>query len=238
MAEQTDVGTAALLYHRLSSYGWMDEPPVLAPGGKPVAELETLTVPAPDPTLPAALESVLRRRVSRRDFTGAPLDRDRLLFALWCGYGRTGTGDLERRTAPSAGGVFPLELVVGAINIDGADPGWYRFRPADGGLEPAGPTGDLGALFRTRHVPFDRAAAVVFLTADLPPMLRRYGDRGYRFALLEAGHVAQNLLLACAATGLGAVALGGFDDELAGDTVPAAAPGASPLYAVVLGSVS
>ena len=94
MAEQLhelDVGTAALLYHRLSSYGWMDEPPVLAPGGQPVAELEALAVPPPDPTLPAALESVLRRRVSRRDFTGAPLGlkaRGRGGVAGWSGTRR------------------------------------------------------------------------------------------------------------------------------------------------------
>lgn len=240
MAEQTgelEVGAAALMYHRLSSYGWMDEPPVLAPGGVPNAVLDTLTVPPPDPELPAAFEAVLRRRVSRRDFTGAPVALDRLKFALWCGYGRTDGGGLEHRTTPSAGGVYPLELVVGVVNVDGARPGWYRFRPADGELEWAGPASDTGELFRTRHVPFDRAAAVVFLTADLSPMLHRYGERGYRFTLLEAGHVAQNLLLACAATGLGAVALGGFDDELTGEVLPASVAGASPLYTVVLGNV-
>jgi SagB-type dehydrogenase family enzyme len=41
----------------------------------------------------------------------------------------------------------------------------------------------------------------------------KYGARAYRFALMEAGHVGQNLLLAAAALGLGAVPLGGFYDR-------------------------
>jgi SagB-type dehydrogenase family enzyme len=41
----------------------------------------------------------------------------------------------------------------------------------------------------------------------------KYGQRAYRFTLLEAGHVAQNALLAAAALGLAAVPLGGFYDR-------------------------
>lgn len=57
---------------------------------------------------------------------------------------------------------------------------------------------------------------VVVLSAVLARSLPKYGDRGYRYLLLEAGHVGQNLDLVASALGLGAVNLGGFyDDELA-----------------------
>ena len=59
------------------------------------------------------------------------------------------------------------------------------------------------------------AAAFVVLTACLPSLRFKYGERAYRFVLLEAGHVAQNMLLAVEDEGLAAVPLGGFlDDEV------------------------
>ena len=41
----------------------------------------------------------------------------------------------------------------------------------------------------------------------------KYGARSYRFSLLEAGHVAQNFLLAAEALGLAATPVGGFYDD-------------------------
>jgi len=60
------------------------------------------------------------------------------------------------------------------------------------------------------------AAVICVLSFVGARSLTKYGDRGYRYALIEAGHTMQNLNLAAAACGLGSVDLGGFyDDELA-----------------------
>ena len=58
------------------------------------------------------------------------------------------------------------------------------------------------------------AGVLAVVTARLDATLVRYGDRGYRYVLLEAGHVGQNLDLASSALGLGALDLGGFLDRM------------------------
>ena len=58
------------------------------------------------------------------------------------------------------------------------------------------------------------ASAVTFIwTAVTYRMAWRYGQRGYRYLHLDAGHVGQNLYLTAEALGLGAVAVAAFDDE-------------------------
>ena len=41
---------------------------------------------------------------------------------------------------------------------------------------------------------------------------KKYGTRGYRYVLLEAGHSAQNVCLRAAELGLGSLCMGGFED--------------------------
>jgi SagB-type dehydrogenase family enzyme len=61
------------------------------------------------------------------------------------------------------------------------------------------------------------AGLVMMIAADVPRLVTKYGDRGYRYILFEAGHVAQNLNLTASALGLGSCNLGGFfDQELGG----------------------
>jgi SagB-type dehydrogenase family enzyme len=79
------------------------------------------------------------------------------------------------------------------------------------------------------------AGAVVVITAVPGRSLWKYGDRGYRYFLLEAGHAMQNLNLAAIAVGLGSCNLGGFfDDELAA-VVRADVEEEFPLYAAAVG---
>jgi SagB-type dehydrogenase family enzyme len=123
------------------------------------------------------------------------------------------------RGAPSAGGLYPLEVSVIVRAVDGLPAGVHHYVPAADGLEvvqPRAPSAaTLASLFLGQRWVAD-AAAVLVLSARTTPTLAKYGDRGYRYLLLEAGHVAQNLALAAAALGLGAVQLGGFlDDDLA-----------------------
>ncbi len=103
--------------------------------------------------------------------------------------------------------------------VDGLDPGVYHYVPAAHGLELVRavelPPAFLAYLFMGQPWVAD-AAVVAVISFVGARSLTKYGDRGYRYALLEAGHTMQNLNLAVAALGLGAVNLGGFyDDELA-----------------------
>jgi SagB-type dehydrogenase family enzyme len=181
-------------------------------------------VPLPDP--PAAVlgfdEALLARR-SERSFAGA-VELGELGKMLHFGYGlsrrdRADLGPVERRfrAAPSAGGLFPLEVYVAARDVTGLDAGVYHYAPAEHALELLAP-GDcaerLGDITFSPDV-LRGAAGAVILSGFFPRSAFKYRKRAYRFVLLEAGHVCQNLMLTACSLGLGTVALGGFvDDEL------------------------
>jgi SagB-type dehydrogenase family enzyme len=222
--------TAARLYHRLSSFDWFDDDPPTSVGG-PAVLLSPEPVRSAEPVWRAALTGILSSRVSVREFSGEPLTQDELAYVAWCGYGRLPLSGLPRRTVPSAGGLFAMRLIAALRHVDGVRAGWYDV--SDGAPEPisVAPVDEVGSLFRTRHVPFERAAVVMFVMGDFDEPARQYGERGYRYLLLEAGHIAQNLLLACAATELAAVPLGGFDDDQVNSVLAAG----SALYTVAIG---
>jgi SagB-type dehydrogenase family enzyme len=173
----------------------------------------------PGPNLGSArLADTLIRRRSARSFGSGRLTVQQLGTLLGAAYGVS--GDVERstqsfRTAPSGGALYPLELYVAARSVDGLDEALYhydplrhvveRLRPLDAAreLEPLTPYPEL-----VRH-----GAALVVMTAMFWRSRFKYGARAYRFTLIEAGHVGQNLLLAATGLELAAVPLGGFYDR-------------------------
>ena len=167
------------------------------------------------------LREVLRARVSCRRFRADAVSLPALSALLGAGYGTESRSGpvLQDRPVPSGGGLYPLELSLLVRAVEGLAPGVYHYVPAASGLELVRavelPPAFLTYLFMGQ--PWVAEAALIGVISFAGGRsLTKYGDRGYRYALLEAGHVMQNLNLAVAALGLGAVNLGGFyDDELA-----------------------
>lgn len=175
-----------------------------------------LALPAPDLGT-AALADALATRRSTRTFRDVPLPLGDLATLLHSGYGVTGTVDgssQELRTAPSGGALYPLEVYVASHRVEGLDLALYHYDPLRHGLEPVRP---LRATLGGELTPYGEvladSAAVLAVTAMFWRSRFKYGDRAYRFALIEAGHVVQNVLLAAAALRLAAVPVGGFYDR-------------------------
>ena len=218
---------AAWTFHR-STARWMFNAasgvsPHQLPGREhPAAPWIPLPSSAPIPT---AVDAVIAGRVSCRAFAPTPIALDTLAAILSVGYGienRSAAGDLVLfdRPVPSAGGLYPLEVSLLVRGVTDLPAGVYHYVPAADGLERlrsgALPHRFLTYLFMGQQWAAD-AALVVVLSAVPGRTLTKYRDRGYRYLLLEAGHVMQNINLACSALGLGSVNIGGFyDDELAG----------------------
>jgi len=168
-----------------------------------------------------SLAEALAARRSTRTFSDEPLALDRLSTLLWAAYGPTGALDVgyddvsqRTRTAPSAGALYPLELYLAPLRVEGLEPRIHHYDPLAHELErlptPIEPTG----LSPDPALP-GTAAAVLFAAAVFWRSRIKYGLRAYRFTLLEAGHAMQNLLLAAEACDLGAVVVGGlFDDRV------------------------
>lgn len=173
---------------------------------------------------PAVLGDVLRSRRSTRVYAEGALEARELASLLDAAYGVTGAvpGTPQAlRSAPSGGALYPLELYVACQQVEGLDRALYHYDPLRHGLEllrPLGTAKESGDLTPYPELLAESAAFVV-MTAMFWRSRFKYGARAYRFALLEAGHVAQSFLLAAEALSLAATPLGGFFDRLVDDFV-------------------
>jgi SagB-type dehydrogenase family enzyme len=167
------------------------------------------------------LQGILMRRRSNRDLFGA-VSLSVLGSVLGQALGATAVvqnqaNGVEQvlRAWPSAGGLYPIDAYVLLRSVNGVDPGLYHYNPLKHVLArlPARSVPDVlsDGFFWQEFV--TNAAVVVLLVATFDRTIGKYGDRGYRLVLLDAGHVGQNLLLTAEQLQLNAVGIGGFNDD-------------------------
>jgi SagB-type dehydrogenase family enzyme len=185
-------------------------------------------------------EAILNRRTDTT-FGSAPIPLRDLSSLLTGGYGATERpstiGHRRFRTVPSAGALYPLELYVHVRAVSGLEPGLYHFQATAGLLQRLRPLSDdefVPAFVQPEVI--GSAAAVILITALFERTTFKYGERGYRFALIEAGHVAQNIDLIAGALHLPAVNLGGFFDRELEALLDIDGVEQSLVYAVAIGS--
>lgn len=178
-----------------------------------------ITLPPPGDLNEQTLATVFRRRRSGLNFAGAsrPLGLVEVGQLVYAAAGITQPGSetfsQPRRTAPSAGALYPLELYVAALHPLDFPAGLYHYAPHSHALEQLSAEHPGAAVQRTCTAfgsYAGQAGVVIFLTGVLERTLHKYGARGYRYILLEAGHVAQNLYLAATALDLTVSAISSF----------------------------
>lgn len=154
------------------------------------------------------LEELLERRKSTRSFLPKRLGPEQVSQLMWAAQGAFPRG---RRTAPSAGGLYPLELyLVTRENVQHYVPRDHELQETlRGDVLPELCQAAIGQEF-VREAP-----ASIVITADRRAMEGRYGERAERYICMEVGHVAQNIHLQAVAMGLGSVSVGAFHDEQA-----------------------
>jgi len=186
----------------------------------PYADFPKVRLPTNFPPATQPLDEILTARTSAREFATKPVDLTLLAKVLCLSYGvtrdNTGTHFTRPfRAVPSAGGLYPLELFVYASRIDGLAPGLYHFDPEEAELDTLALEGDIPhpASLVVQSDLADEAAATVFVSGVFHRSTFKYSDRGYRFVLIEAGHLIQNAALTAAGVGLGATSIGGYFDR-------------------------
>lgn len=160
-----------------------------------------------------SIEEALLKRRSVRSYTGVPLSIEELSQLLWAAQGMSHPRGY--RTAPSAGALYPLELLVAAGRVGALSPGVYRYDPHRHEIV-LHREGDRRA--NLRRAALDQSAvgnapAVLIFCAVYERTTRKYGERGVRYAMMEAGHAAQNVHLQVVSLGLGTVLIGAFRDD-------------------------
>jgi SagB-type dehydrogenase family enzyme len=168
---------------------------------------------------PIDLETAIRARESRRRFSNDPLTLDKLSFLLWATQGvrQQLGGGTALRTVPSAGARHALETYLAVRNVLDLEPGFYRYLPLEHRLlfEFQEPDAARKLVEATLGQTFVAGAAVTFIWTTVPYRMEwRYGLAAHKVIALDAGHVCQNLYLACEAIGAGTCAVAAYHQEL------------------------
>ena len=178
--------------------------------------------------LPAVQRSVVKKadifdciaeRCSRRKFSGEPISLAELSFLLWATQGLKevlGEGYATLRTVPSAGARHPFETYLIIHRVEGLAEGICRYLPLSHQLLHVSSPGALADRTIEACVgqKFAARCAVVFVWACVPYRAEwRYQSRAHKASLLDAGHIAQNLYLACEAIGCGTCAIAAYDQK-------------------------
>lgn len=185
------------------------------PAAKSLIDLPDPATSFPDRT--KNLFDIIAARRSRRDYSDQPITLQQLTILLWSIQGVIDAGyGYSLRTVPSAGARHPLETYLTLNRVENQAPGLYRYLPfrrqlvqlrIDRNVSEALATACLGQEM------VNRCAVCFIWTAVIERSRWKYQQRAYRYIYLDAGHVCQNLYLACEALGLGCCAVAAFDDD-------------------------
>lgn len=159
-------------------------------------------------------------RESRRNYANLPLTLLELSFLLWSTQGvRRFAGHknpVTFRNVPSAGSRHTFETFLFVNQVDGLKKGIYHYLPQEHELEFWDDRSDFeeeltDALCGQR---FAASAPVLFVWASIPYRMEwRYGQKAAKYLLIDAGHVCENLYLACESIGCGTCAVGAYDQD-------------------------
>lgn len=228
-------------FHRVSSFGHFPqpEPPysisqnkLNVPSG---VRFEHDLVSGSASSLLGAIDA----RCSQRNYGSEPIPRAYLGSLLWAAYGkRTAGNEVSSRVVPSAGACYPLSVITLVLSVVDTSRGFYEYQPNTDTLDYLSGISiplELNDWFRTTHIDYRSAAAIIFIIGHWQRICPKYGSRGYRYLLLEAGHMAQNICLLTTTLGVPHVPVGGFDDDVVNSAFNLNSEKEGVVYTIVIG---
>jgi len=168
---------------------------------------------------PVDLVSAMKNRKSHRSFRNEPISLEELSFLLWATQGIRKKVDQATayRTVPSAGCRHSFETYLGVLNVSGLEPGIYRYLPLEHKLVVERHENNLGRdlVEAALGQVFFAKAPVTFIWTTLPYRMEwRYDIAAHKVIAIDAGHVCQNLYLACEAISAGTCAVAAYNQTL------------------------
>jgi len=181
-----------------------------------------MKLPKPKINGEVSLETAIKRRRTVRSFTSRPLSLEQCSQLFWAAQGITEDRGFKR-AAPSGGALYPMDIyaVVGENCVKGLKSGVYHYDP-NGHAVSLVSEGDLRnkvASAALSQIWIATAPLNILITAEYYRITGKYGKRGFRYAIIEAGHIGQNILLQSEAMGLGAGVVGAFKDKKIGQVI-------------------
>lgn len=168
----------------------------------------------PNPKLKSGVsfEETLLKRRSHRAYTKKPLGIGEISQLLFAGEGVI---EEERRTVPSAGAFYPIEIYLSVSRVKKISPGLYKYSPENHSLDKISNNNWRAKLAEAAFSqPWVKEAPALFiLCGKFEKTVKKYDEKGAIFVAMEAGHVAQNISLQAAALNLGTLCVGGFNNK-------------------------
>lgn len=186
------------------------------------------------------LSYLLKKRRSSRAFSGKSISKSELSYLLTASCGLINFGeavDETRRAYPSAGARYPLEVYPFIIHCDQIKRGLYHYNVKANTMEELAIgnfNNDLVEISGGEEW-ITKTAVIFVITAVFDRTRVKYGDRGYRYALIEAGHLGQNICLLATELGLKSCPIGGFIDTKLNKLLDIDKTNESALYLIAVG---
>jgi SagB-type dehydrogenase family enzyme len=172
--------------------------------------------------------NLLDQRRSERVYSDMAMTREQLAFLLWSSGGIQQYRGKNRmstfRPVPSGGARHPFELYIAVKNVEGLEPGLYRYAPTKNVGEKRVTIERLAPLFDDYETKMNdllagqkwatKAPIVIFVSCIPYRAEWRYNDAAHRVMLMDLGHIGQNLMLSATALGLGSCCMAAFDQKL------------------------
>jgi len=163
-----------------------------------------------------SVEQAITQRRTVRKFASRPLDVHQVSQLLWSAQGITEKNGFKR-AAPSAGALYPMDIyvVAGHNSVARGEAGVYQYEPKGHvlSLVVKSDLREVVARAALSQLWIARAPLSMVITAEFKRITRKYKKRGVIYAMIEAGHMGQNLFLQAEALGLKAGIVGAFHDE-------------------------
>jgi SagB-type dehydrogenase family enzyme len=235
-------GDAGAFYHQWSKAGYALASDMLHDWGRQPERYKTypnaphIALPEPRGYRGLSLEEAIETRRSIRDYGAEPLSLEELSRLLHAAQGITAPRR-GFRTAPSAGALYPIETYTVVNDVAGLEAGLYHYAVLDHRLErlQAGNLRGAMTIAGIGQEMLGRAQVCFVLSAIFQRLRWKYRERTYRYALLEAGHIGQNLYLSATSMGLGACAVGAFLDDQLNDLLGLDGEEEAALYVISVG---
>jgi SagB-type dehydrogenase family enzyme len=180
----------------------------------------SVALPSPKREFKLTLSEAITTRVSGRKMERVPLTLQTISTILYHAYGITRLNEdngfpRPYRTVPSGGALYPLEIYLHSNHCREIQTGLYQYNPVESQLKFLREGDATREISKTLIQPniASECSLMIFISALFERSIFKYGARGYRFALLEAGHVAQNINLVTNGIGLGCLNVGGYRDR-------------------------
>lgn len=213
------IGLILLLFATVAGLAFLEGTQPAFPQEGP-EKAKVVELPKPKPKGKVSLEEAISKRRCVRSYKDKALSLEQVSQLLWAANGVTGKKSYFR-AAPSAGALHPLDFyaVVGTGSVKGLDAGVWHYNPKKHTITLL-TKGDQRLPLQNASLgqkQVGTAEVVVVLTVEYKRTTQKYGNRGRRYALMDAGFAAENLFLQVQTLDLSMCVIGAFRDEMITD---------------------